>query len=86
MANMTSRYGDKRKVTNNGHGWYTVEGKAHYYRCGMNDANTEIAYFDPEGGPMIHVGDDIGFGKIVSLSVETAPKDHFKVRMEVEQT
>jgi len=88
MTNMTSRYGDKRKITNNGHGWYTVEGKAHYYRCGMNDANTEIAYFDPEGGPFLHVGDDFdGRGKILSFVIEKdAPKDHFKVRVEVEQS
>lgn len=81
----SSRYGDKRKITNNGHNLYTVEGKAHYYRCGMNEANTEIAYFDPEGGPMIHVGDNHGFGKITSIFVESAPEGQFKVRLEVEQ-
>jgi subtilisin-like proprotein convertase family protein len=54
----------------------------------MNDANTEIAYFDPEGGPFLHVGDDFdGRGKILSFVIEKdAPKDHFKVRVEVEQS
>ena len=84
MANMTSRYGDKRKITNNGHGWYTVEGKAHYYRCGMNEANTEIAYFDPEGGPFLCIGSDYGFGVLKSIMVENGKKDHFKIRVEVE--
>ena len=82
-----SRYGDKRTVTANGHGWYTMEGKAHYYRVGMSDDNVDIAYVDFEGGPFLHVGDDFdGHGKILSFVIEKdAPKDHFKVRIEVEQ-
>jgi hypothetical protein len=80
----TSRYGDPRTMTHNGHNLYTVEGKAHYYRVGMNEANTEIAYFDPEGGPMIAVGDKIAYGTIVSIIKETAPEGRFKIRLEVE--
>jgi hypothetical protein len=79
------RYGKKRTITDNGHGLFTMEGEAYYYRVGMNDENTEIAYFDPEGGPMLMVGDDLGFGKITGLIVEQAKENHFKVRLEVEQ-
>ena len=53
MKTLNSRYGDSRKITDNGHGVWTIEGKAHYYRVGMNDDNTKIGYFDPEGGPFI---------------------------------
>ena len=83
----TNRYGETRKITNNGHGWYTIEGKSHYYRAGMNDDNTEIAYVDFEGGPFISVGSDFdGRGKVLSLEIDkSAPKDHFKVRVEVDQ-
>ena len=83
----TNRYGDSRKITDNGHGWYTIEGVSRYYRAGMNDENTEIAYVDFEGGPFICVGSDFdGRGKILSLEIDkTAPKDYFKVRVEVEQ-
>ena len=65
-----SRYGDARKTTDNGHGIYTIEGKAHYGRVGMNEDNSQIAYFDPEGGPFISVGDDLGFGRINQIMVE----------------
>jgi hypothetical protein len=79
-----SRYGDERKITDNGHGLYTIEGKSRYYRVGMNEANTEIAYFDPEGGPFIHVGDNMGFGVIQSILVEkNVQPNHFKIRVEV---
>lgn len=85
MRTLRSRYGDERTVTSNGHGVYTIEGKAHYYRVGMTDDNSQIAYFDPEGGAFIAVGSDYGFGKITSIIVEScAPKDHFKIRVEVE--
>jgi len=81
-----SRYGDKRTVTSNGHGIYTIEGKSLYYRVGMTDDNSRIGYFDPEGGPFISIDADYGFGKITEIIVEkTAPKDHFKIRVEVEQ-
>lgn len=71
----TSRYGDPRKTTNHGDGWYTIEGIARYYRVGMNEENTEIDYFDPEGGPFIHVGDLIDNRKIVSIIVEKVTID-----------
>ena len=52
----------------------------------MADDNTEIAYVDFEGGPFLQIGDDFsGHGKILSLVVEDAEKDYFKVRVEVEQ-
>jgi len=78
----TSRYGDTRKVTDNGHGWYTIEGKAHYYRVGSEPDSSEVSYFDPEGGPMIQVGDSFQGRKIATIMVESAPKDHFKIRIE----
>jgi hypothetical protein len=80
-----SRYGDKRTVTANGHGIYTIEGKTHYYRVGMDDDNTKIGYFDPEGGPFISVGSDYGFGTITEIFVEKSEEGNFKIRVEVEQ-
>jgi len=80
-----SRYGDKRTVTANGHGIYTIEGKTHYYRVGMDEDNTKIGYFDPEGGPFISVGSDYGFGTITEIFVEKSEQGNFKIRVEVEQ-
>lgn len=85
-----SRYGDPRTITPHGAGWFTMEGPCHYYRVGMNEANTEIEYFDPDGGPFVAVGDDswaeLGGRKIMSISVEDPGKEkHFKIRIEVEQ-
>jgi len=81
-----SRYESSRKVTDNGHGWYTMEGVSRYYRVGMTDDNSKIAYVDYEGGPFLHIGDDFeGHGKILSFSIEKAPEHIFKVRIEVEQ-
>jgi len=80
-----SRYGDKRTVTPNGHGIYTIEGKTHYYRVGMDDNNTKVGYFDPEGGPFICVGSDYGFGTINEIFVEKSEQGNFKIRVEVEQ-
>ncbi len=79
-----SRYGDARKTTSNGHGMYTIEGKAHYYRVGMNDDNSQIAYFDPEGGPFISVGDDLGFGRISEIVVEKSKEGSFKIRVQID--
>jgi hypothetical protein len=84
MFEMTSRYGETRKVTNNGHNLFTIEGKSHYWRVGMNDENTEIAYFDPTGGPFFCVGSDYGFGVLKSIMVEDGKEGHFKIRVEVE--
>jgi hypothetical protein len=50
----------------------------------MNEENTEIAYFDPEGGPFLCIGSDYGFGVLKSIMVENGKKDHFKIRVEVE--
>ena len=80
-----SRYGDPRHITNHGDGYYTIEGKALYYRVGMNNDNTEVAYFDPEGGDMIMVGGVLDKRKITSIMVEKAPKDHFKILVETEE-
>lgn len=83
-TSLRSRYGDLRKIIDNGHGLYTIEGKAHYYRVGMNNENTEIAYFDPEGGPFVSVDDDLGFGVIQSIVVEKDAKEgYFKIRVQV---
>lgn len=79
-----SRYGDKRTLTDNGHGIWTITGKSHFYRGGCHPETGEITFFDPEGGPMIAVGDNLGFGTIVGIIIEQAPKEHFKVRLEVE--
>lgn len=78
----SSRYGDPRVVTDNGHGMWTISGKALYYRAGMNEENTQVAYFDPEGGPFISVGDNMGFGTITEIIIEQAPKNQFKVRLQ----
>jgi hypothetical protein len=79
----TSRYGNTRTLTNNGHGWYTIEGEALFTRGAEG-------MFDAEGGVLngnaLFVGEDYGFGKIVSLMVEpSGKKNHFKVRVEVDQ-
>lgn len=82
--NLTSRYGDKRNVVANGHNLYTITGKAHYWRVGMDEDNVNIAYFDPEGGPFFSVGSDYGFGVIESIAVEKhGEKDTFKILVEV---
>lgn len=80
----SSRYGDNRTLTDNGHGIFTITGKALYYRGGMKEDNSGIAYFDPEGGPFIAVGDNLGFGTITEIIIEKAPENTFKVRLEVE--
>lgn len=83
-----SRYGQSRTITPNGHGIYTMEGDAHYYRVGMNEDNTKIAYFDPEGGPFIAVGSELDRfgGEITDIIVEKdAPKGKFKIRIEINE-
>lgn len=82
---MKSRYGQKRTIASNGHGIYTVEGDAAYYRVGMTEDNTKIGYFDPEGGPMFHVGDEFQGGRINEIFVEKAEEGKFKIRLEVEE-
>lgn len=79
----TARYGLERFVTNNGHGIYTIEGESRYTRGAEN-------MFDAEGGVLdgnaLFVGEDYGFGKIISIMVENSGRDnYFKVRVEVEQ-
>ena len=87
IKNLRSRYGDERKVTDNGHGLYTIEGKSLYGRVGMTNDNMEIEYFDPEGGPFICVGSDYGFGTIRSIIVEeSGKKNYFKIRVEVDDS
>lgn len=84
---ISSRYGDKRKITNNGHGIFTIEGMAKFWRVGSEPDAKGISYFDPEGGPFIAVGDvwkELGNGKITSIIREDANEGHFKVRVEVE--
>ena len=84
---ISSRYGDKRKITNNGHGIFTIEGMAKFWRVGSEPDAKGISYFDPEGGPFIAVGDvwkELGNGKITSIIRESADEGHFKVRVEVE--
>jgi hypothetical protein len=78
-----SRYGDKRILTENGHGWYTIEGEAHFTRGseGMFDADGGII-----NGNALYVGADYGFGKIISMTIEPSGKEnYFKVRVETEQ-
>lgn len=83
---IASRYGVARTITDNGHGLFTVEGDARYYRVGSTEDGTGIAYFDPEGGPFIHVGTDMDEfgGKVTDIVVEKAPEGKFKIRLEVE--
>jgi len=85
MEELISRYGQKRNVTDNGHGIFTVEGESRFFRAGMNENNTDIDYVDPEGGPFFSVGSDYGFGKISKIFIEKhEKKGYFKVRFEVE--
>lgn len=86
MKTVTSRYGDKRTITDNGHGIYTMEGPARYYRVGSSVDGKRIEYFDPEGGPFIQVGADMHEfgGKITDIIVESAPEHYFKIRLEIE--
>jgi hypothetical protein len=49
----------------------------------MNEDNSKISYFDPEGGPMIMVDDDFEHGKITDIFVENADEGKFKIRIEV---
>ena len=84
MKDLMSRYGQVRKVTDNGHGIFTIEGESRYTRAGMDEDNTKIDYFDPEGGPFICVGSDYGFGVINEIHIEPSGKEnHFKIRVEV---
>lgn len=84
MKTINSRYGEKRTITNNGHGIFTIEGKAFYTRAGMCENNVKVDYFDPEGGPFIAVGSDLGFGIINEIHIEKSDKkDFFKIRVEV---
>jgi hypothetical protein len=65
-----------------------MEGDAHYYRVGMNEDNTKIAYFDPEGGPFIAVGSELDRfgGEITDIIVEKdAPEGKFKIRIEINE-
>ena len=84
---ITSRYGKSRIITPNGHNIYTMEGEAEFYRVGMTDDNTKIAYFDPEGGPFIQVGSELDrvSGKITDIIMETAPEGKFKIRIEIDE-
>jgi hypothetical protein len=50
----------------------------------MNEDNSQIAYFDPEGGPFISVGDDLGFGRISEIVVEKSKEGSFKIRVQVD--
>ena len=85
MKIQSSRYGQKRTVTDNGHKVFTIEGEARYIRVGgTNEDNDKVGYFDPEGGPFISLGADLGFGEIKEIRVEPSGKDnHFKIRVEV---
>lgn len=80
---ITVRYGLTRYITDNGHGIFTVEGEARHCRV-----SNEM--FDAEGGVLddnaLFVGEDYGFGKILSFKIEDSGKDrYFKIRVEVEQ-
>jgi hypothetical protein len=79
-----SRYGDERTIENNGHGWYTMSGRARFTRGGMNEDNTKLDYFDSEGGPFVQVGDNLGFGKILYIETAKSEPGTFKIRIEVE--
>jgi hypothetical protein len=74
-----SRYGQERIVKTIGESQYTIEGEARYCRGGMNEANTEVAYLDPEGGPFICVGDNFHFDpqkdNLMIESIRSEPTD-----------
>lgn len=55
----SSRYGDRRFITNQGGGCYTVEGATHYIRQ-EKDTNGNLTMFDFDGGPCFFVGEKFG--------------------------
>lgn len=54
ICEVSSRYGDQRKVLRRADGVYEVWGEALYVRVGTA-ADGEIEFFDYDGGPLIEV-------------------------------
>jgi len=80
-----SRYGDERLVEDLGAGWFSLSGKSRFLRGGMDEFN-ELNYLDPEGGPFVQIGDDLGLGEIVRLeTAANSPSGTFKIRFETER-
>lgn len=84
-APFRSRYGENRYLEKVDENTFYISGDSPFWRIGMNNTNKELDYFDPRGGPFIHVGDDYGFGKITKIKLSDSGKeDHFKIIVEVE--
>ena len=81
---ISSRYGQPRQITDNGHNVFTMSGEARWCRFGMSEDNSYLEYIDFPGGPFIKVGYDYGFGKILTITPEDTEEGKFKVRFEVE--
>lgn len=86
-APFRSRYGENRYLEKIDDYTFAVSGASPFWRIGMNHSDTAVDYFDPRGGPFIHVGDDYGFGKITKIKLSDSGKDdHFRILVEVEKS
>ncbi len=85
--NFPSRYGVPRTVTSDGD-HFIFEGEARYYRVGTTPDGSMIAYFDPEGGPFIAVGDrapEFNNETIAEIAVEQHESEgYFRIRVRTE--
>jgi hypothetical protein len=84
-----SRYGDPRWITDQGNGWFTIEGPHHYYRAaGSDDPNSDgLHFFDPDGGPFVCVGDvwpEMNGKEIKYIRIDNSGQEgFFKISVEV---
>ena len=84
-----SRYGDPRWITDQGNGWFTIEGPHHYYRAaGSDDPNSDgLHFFDPDGGPFVCVGDawpELNGKEIKYIRIDNSGQEgFFKISVEV---
>ena len=67
-----SRYGEKREFVPVDEKTYRFEGPLHFCRMGgkenQSDINpNDLGFFDPDGGPFISEGYDIGGRKVIRI-------------------
>ena len=71
-----SRYRQPRGIFKIDVNKYRVQGPALSYRVGED-------FFDPEGGPWLGIGDNLGFGTITKIYIVSATNSWFVVDLEV---
>lgn len=76
VSELTSRYRQPREIIDVGDNTYRIQGPALSYRVGEG-------WFDPEGGPWIGVGNNMGFGVISKLKIISASEGYFIIEVEV---